>query len=368
MLNRDQLADLYRGLQTEKVLSVYVDGVGKDPAARRVWRRRLEHEMEREEDRLGLADPEEMEAFKKAQATILKELDTYQAFLPGKGFVAFVTPGGIRHQESLPVQVPNLVRWEAGPRLAPYIRGLKQLRPMVTALVDGRRSRVFVYKEGTLDEVSDLRADTFLGDLTDPAAPQRASHHSGTRGETATDAAQKYLEVGTDRMLKEAKEIILQRAGTEGFVLLGGDREVVAALLSHLPGGMEERILENSSLFVDMSLPDVRAATAEGASALAKRRQEALLDQVLEQTRAGGRGCLGGEDTVRALDEGRVDILILSRSFVEANADFADQCVGKAFQQSAEVRVLSAAPGDRLDKEGGGLGARLRYRLDGGGE
>jgi len=202
MLTRDQLADLYRGLQQEKVLTVYLDGVGQDPAERRVWRRRLAQELEREEHRRQFADSKDKDAFEAARAWVLKELDAFDSFLPGKGYVAFATPDELRHAESLPVQVPTMVRWETGARVAPYIRGLKQLRPMVTALVDGRRGRVFLYKEGEVREVADLRSDTFLGDLSESASSGRASKHSGTRGVTATDAAQKYLGAGTERMLR----------------------------------------------------------------------------------------------------------------------------------------------------------------------
>ena len=165
MLSRDQLAELYRGLQQEKVLTVYVDGVGNDPAERRVWRRRLNQELEREEHRLQRMDSQDLSDFKAAEEKLLKELDGYQAALPTKGWVGFATASDIRHAETLPVQVPNLVRWENGPRVAPYIRGLKQLRPMGIALVDSRRSRIFLYREGQVKEVEDLRADTFLGDL-----------------------------------------------------------------------------------------------------------------------------------------------------------------------------------------------------------
>jgi len=122
--------------------------------------------------------------------------------------------------------------------------------------------------------------------------------------------------------------------------------------------------LEDSSLRLEMTLPEVKAASAEGASALAKRRQEALLKQVMEQAYSRGNGCLGGQDTVRALDAGAVDILILSRPFVEVNPDYADQCVTKAFEQGAEVRVFGGAPSDCLDEVGGGIGARLRFRPD----
>ena len=362
MLTRDQLADLNRGLQQEKVLSVYVDGEGKDPASRRVWRRRLAQELEREEHRLHFADSKDKEAFEAAQAQVLKELDAFDSFLPGKGYVAFSTSRELRHAESLPMQVPTLVRWETGARVAPYIRGLKQLRTMVTALVDGRRGRVFVYKEGEVTEVADLRADTFMGDLFDPASSRRASQHSGSRGETATDAAQKYLAVGTERMLKEVKDLVSDRAGPEGFILLGGDQEALATLRPLMPSSMDSRIFENSSLWLEMSLAEVKAATAEAASALSKRRQEALLDQVVEQAYSRGNGCLGGQDTVRALDGGSVDILILSRSFVEANTDYADRCVTKAFEQGADVRVFGSIPSERLDEVGGGIGARLRFR------
>ena len=362
MLTRDQLADLYRELQQEKVLTVYLDGVGKDPARRRVWRRRLAQELEREEHRLGLDDSHDKQAFEAARERVLKEVDGFQSFLPGKGFVAFATAEDIRYLENLPVQVPNLVRWGTGPRVSPYIRGLKQLRPMVTALVDGRRGRVFVYKEGEVNEILDLRSDTFMGDLSDVASHQHSSTHSGGRGQTATDAAQRYLEVGTERLLKEVKELVCDLAGDDGFVLLGGDQEALSGLRPLMPQGMERRILENSSLRLEMTLPEVKAASAEAASVLAKRRQEALLSQIMEQAYARGTGALGGRDTVRALDAGAVDILILSRPFVEVNPDYADQCVTKAFEQGAEVRVFGGAPSERLDEVGGGIGARLRFR------
>lgn len=362
MLTRDQLADLNRELQQEKVLTVYVDGEGTDPASRRVWRRRLEQELEREEHRLQSADSKEKEAFTSSRDRVLKELDAFESFLPGKGYVAFATGEALHHTETLPVQVPTLARWEAGARIAPYIRGLKQLRPMVTALVDGRRGRVFVYKEGEVTEVVDLRADTFMGDLSESASSRRASKTSGSRGQTATDAAQKILEVGTERMMKEVKELVVDLAAGDGFILLGGDQEALSILRPMMGTGMDSRIYENPSLWLEMSPVEVKAATREGASALSRVRQNALLDQIMERAYSRGNGCLGGQDTVKALDAGSVDILVLSRSFVEANTDYADRVVTQAFEQGADVRVFGSASSERLDEVGGGIGARLRYR------
>jgi hypothetical protein len=363
MLNREQLADLFRIHQNERLLSVYLNGVGEDPARRRIWRRRLANCLEKEMHQVEQAAASEREAFSAAREQVLRALEAFPDFLPKKGWVGFASPDGMRHAESVPFQVPNLARWETGPRVAPYIRGLKQLRPMVTALVDSRRSRIFLYTEGEIREVTDLRADTFLGDLSDTSAPQRVSGHSGTRGEPASEAARRSLEEGTTRMLKRVRDVCCQMVEPDGFLMLGGSQEAVAMLGPLIPRSLERRVWEDSSLYVEMSLAEVKEATREGASLLSKRRQGTLLNQVIEQARSGGNGCLGGEETVKALREARVDILILSRFFVEGNPDFAEECVGLAFEQDADVRVFGGAPSKRLDSVGGGVGARLRYRL-----
>ena len=174
-----------------------------------------------------------------------------------------------------------------------------------------------------------------MGDLYESASSRRASTHSGSRGETATDAAQRYLEVGTEKMLREVKELICDLAGSDGFVLLGGEQEALAALRPMMSSNMDSRLLENGSLWLEMSAAEVKKATAEAASELSKRRQERLLDQIVAQAYSRGKGCLGGKETVRALDSGSVDTLILSKGFVETNPDFADVCVHSALEQGA---------------------------------
>ena len=65
--------------------------------------------------------------------------------------------------------------------------------------------------------------------------------------------------------------------------------------------------------------------------------------------------------TKEALREGRVDALLLSRGFRERDGDLVDRFVGTAFDQGALVEELSADGAGRLDEEGEGVGARLRY-------
>ncbi|MDX1566319.1 MAG: hypothetical protein R3223_00865 [Longimicrobiales bacterium] len=363
MLTREKLADLYGQLRDTKVLSIYLDGNGNDPAERKVWRKELDHEIEGARERLADASAEEKEAFESAVSLLMAEIDDFNAFVPDKGWVGFATRDDVHYAESVPVPLPTLARWEDGLRVAPYVRGLKQDRMVAAVLLDSQRARIFEYRDGELVEPESLRADTFIGDLTDVNISKRAATHTGTRGETGTDAAQRALEVTSERMRKKLMEVVTELVGDKGLLIIGGTPEMVSAAASSVPRAMEGRVAERPSLHLEMTTAEVKEAVETAASELTQEIQSRLVDQVIDQALANGRGCLGRESTERALLERRVDTLLLARSFIDENQDFADHCVGTAFEQHAEVEEVSGEADDRLMEEGSGIGARLRYKI-----
>jgi hypothetical protein len=362
MLTHDKLVELYRALKPRKVLSIYVDADQHDPAERNKWRTRLERDINLKRKALD-RDDEERRAFDQAWGLLKERLEPFDAFVPDKGWVGFATDDHVWHAESVPVPMPDGVFWEEGMRVAPYVRGLKQERPVHGLLVDSQRARLFRYQAGDLVELEDLRADTFMGDPTDVGISKRATAFTGRRGETSTDLAQRVLENIQERMIKHVVEKLSHELATDGFLVVGGVPEVVARVRSALPRGLDERTLESPSLVVEMTLSEVKEGIQEQASRLTQRYQEELLGQVVDAARAGGKACLGSSDTTRALSEMRVDTLLLSRTFIRAQPDAADQCVGSALVQDAAVEELSEEGAARLDREGGGIGARLRYRV-----
>ena len=361
MLNRDDLVELYRDLRQEKVLSVYVDGKTNDFSERNLWRRRLEKEVVEARKTLEGAEPSKNGAFDRALSHVETVLGNYDQFIPDRGWVGFASSDGLVYGEPVRVPMPDLVRWETGIRVAPYVRALKQDRLVVTVLVDSRRARIFQYRGGQLGEPENLNAETFLGDLTDANVSRRAGGHTGGRGETGTDAAQRFLGVGSERMMKQLMDVVAQRAGTDGLLVIGGSPEAVSAAESHLPLALKSRTIEAASLRLEMSDSEVRDGLEKAASELNQTMQRELLDGVINQARAGGKGALGLEDVEKAVREGRVDILLLSRNFIRANPDYADHLVGGAFEQHGDVEELSAEGADRLDSAGEGVAARLRY-------
>jgi hypothetical protein len=363
MLNQNELVDLYRKHREEKVLSVYLDGKATDFAERNLWRKRLEGTLNEAEERLAGEASDELPAFRKARKAMEESLSAHPNFLPDRGWVGFANADGMLHAGAVRVPMPDLVRWENGIRVAPYVRALKQERLVITVLVDSRRARIFEYRGGELNEPENLSADTYMGDLTDMNQSKRPTAHSGVRGKTATDAAQKTLGIVADRMFKQLTDRVTERLGNHGHLILGGPPEAVAAAKDHFSSGILSRTIEWPSLRVEMTDAEVKEALEAAASRLNQNLQEKSLSEVVDMARSGGKGALGAVPVLKALKESRVDTLFLSRGFIRANPEYADHLVGAAFEQHAEVEELSLDGANRLDTEGEGVAARLRYVL-----
>ena len=361
MLTRDGLVELYRELEPVTVLSVYVDAQQDDPAERRTWRVRLDHGLA--SCRQGLHDRADQHRFEAAWSRLEVRLREFGALVPDRGWVGFAAPEALHYAETVPVPVRDGVFWEKGLRAAPYLRVLKQQRPVLVALLDGQHCRVLRYLEGEIERVGEHHADALIGDLSDVGVGKRSTRSSGVRGETSTDHAHRALEVSSQRMLKSVVDALTDAAGSVGFVVIGGTPEMVARASGAVPKGMQPRVLGQPSLHMGMDDSEIVEIAEQSASALTIRHQERLLSEVFDTARARGRACVGRGSTIHALREMRVDTLLLSRGLIRDELDLADQCVGTAFSQGAATEELSGPPATRLDAEGEGMAARLRYTV-----
>lgn len=362
MLTRTQLADLYKNVRNTNVLSVYIDGDQNNPADRRAWHTRLQGGVAEARRRIAELNPSDVEGFDAASRRIQTELSMWQGFLPERGWVGFATGDSLHYAAGVTVPMPDLVRWGLGLRVAPYVRVLKQERLVVTALVDRRKARIFTYRNGTLTEHSDLLADLDHGELHESTSSHRAGMQTGSRGETGTDAGQRALDVSAARLHGQIVEAVQKLAGREGFVVFGGTGDVVTGL-ARQASDLAGRIAERHSMHVGLSDAEVLADTEEAASELTLSTQGAVLDEVMAAAGANGRGCLGVKDTTQSLRGGRVDLLVVTRGLRERDTELVDQMIGDAFDHGAAVEEISADAGERLDAEGEGVAARLRYRV-----
>lgn len=361
MLTREKLLDLFQELRGHDVLSIYVDADQRDPARRDVWRTRLEGDISRIRHSLEKGGDDGVAAFDAAWTLVERHIRTTEEVASKRGWVAFATADRIWHAGAVPAHMPALVAWQQGIRAAPYIRALKQERPVTVALVDGRRARIFEQVEGHITELKGVLADAEVGDLTDMGVRKRPARASGVRGTTSTDEAQRLLDAAGERLRKRLAEIIQGRAGNVGIVVVGGPSESARALVAQLDPHLPGRVVEWHPLHLDMTEAEVREQIRLAAGDLSEQEHLALVSEVADAARAGGKGALGQAKALEALEGMRVAALLLSRNFLQAHPDLADHAVGMAFGQGADVEELSGAAGEALDGEGGGIAARLRF-------
>src|SRR5690606_34871808 len=137
---------------------------------------------------------------------IERELAVYDGHLPSRGWGAFASPDGLLHAGPTPTPTPDLVRWELGAHVAPWIRALKLSRPVTAVVADRRHARILAYLEGELHEQVVIPAEEV--ELDAEQLSTRAATHTGVRGATGTDVAQRVEERTVRRLVRDVVEAL----------------------------------------------------------------------------------------------------------------------------------------------------------------
>lgn len=364
MLTREQLVELDRGLRDQWVLSVYLDATVHDPAERAAWRVKLDNSLAAIRQSLRDAPHAEREEFARATARLQELLAPVAGALRTVGWVGFVSAAEVAHAEGLPVPMPTLVTWEHGIRLAPYLRALKQHRPVVVALVDSSHARLYRYQLGALEALETLHAHAVVAPVYHMGDAPALGFHGGVRGATGTDESQRVLREGLRRMLAETAERVAALAGDESWILVGGTPQPAQALEAQLSQHDEltER-LATPPLHVWCTDAEIARVAASAAGELRGRRDMAVMASLVEHGPRERFAAMGLDETRAALRSGAVRELLVSHRYLDAFASVGERLVRAALDQGAEVEEVSGAAADRLDALCGGVAARLRFAV-----
>jgi protein required for attachment to host cells len=360
MLTYKELGGLAEALRDQTVLSVYVNGQEADPAQRRRWRLDLRHSFDDIERWLKGSSHAEREAFAKVRRMVLEHLQGFRETIRSPGWVGFFTTKGEQHTSLLPVAMPTMAVWSTGPCLTPYVRAMKEARPVIVAVVDSRKAKLFRYVGRATQLVETVRAHVDMEKPMHMGKPPRLGFHHGKVGPTGRDEAQRQFREGTTRMLTEAVEKIAALAGDDAWVVFGGIPTVALAAMGRLGADLAARATHLPSLDVHATQAQVGTAAREAASALRAARDLERVNDALAGAESNGRGVAGSVDTTRALSDGQVREVFFTLGFLENHAAEAEAAIRLALDTHAAVEHVSGAPAERLEKVGG-IAARLRY-------
>jgi peptide chain release factor subunit 1 len=373
--DRDELRRLAEvRLDRPIVLSLYLDldpAQFATPPARATAIRSLLDEAERrlrERDTLEHQDRTDLQAsLQRAAALLEHDLPT-----DGAQSVAVFASNSASLFEvlALPRPVPSRVAIGRSPLVGPLAR-LERRERWCVALVSRRDARIFRGSPESLREVEQIH-DVVFGQH-DQGGWSQARYQRG-------------IEKEKDDHLKHTAEALMKHFKRQPFqrLILGGPREVVADFESKLHGYLAARLAGRIEVDVDTATPDkVLEKTQPLFEAIEEEREAAALDRLGE----GGRAALNLEEVLPALNERRVECLLLDERFsapgttcpecgwlgpggertcpvdgreVEQLDDLTEAAIELTLQQSAEVLAVRRRR-EELQERAGGVAALLRF-------
>jgi peptide chain release factor subunit 1 len=373
--DRDELRRLAQvRLDRPVVLSLYLDldpAQFATPPARATAVRSLLDEAERrlrESDGLPHQDRVDLHASLKRAAELLeRDLPTEGA----QAVAVFVSNASDLFEViALPRPVPSRVAIGRSPLVGPLAR-LERRERWCVALVSRRDARVFRGSPESLREVEQIH-DVVFGQH-DQGGWSQARYQRG-------------IEKEKDDHLRHTAEVLMKHFKRRPFqrLILGGPRVVVADFESKLHGYLSERLAGRIDVDVDTATPD---KVLRKARPLLEELEEEREATALERLGDGSRAALGLDEVLQALNERRVESLLLDERFSAAGTacpecgwvgpegertcpvdgrelerldDLTEAAIELTLQQSAEILAVRRRR-EELQERAGGVAAVLRY-------
>jgi peptide chain release factor subunit 1 len=371
--------DIVRGLAAWEtnglpVTTLYLDADGRRFPRRGDLVRRGEDLARRACDEVDRSD-------RAAYDSVCRDVQRITAFLhedldrtgPVRGLALFACSGA-ELWEAVPISQPLRDRLVVGPRpyLVPLEAVLEMAETFCTAIVDRERARIFLSSLGEIEEVSQVLDDV----------PGRHD-----QGGWAQARLQRHIEDHVQRHLKRVAEALLRLQQRRRFdhLILAGAEETVAELERELHDYVARTIVDRTSLSMASSAGDVLDHALRLERDLEERREREAVRRVAEESRAEtGRAVAGMGPTLAALEENRVDTLVVRDGLAmpgvrcpscghlavdgarcemcgagtEKVPDLVEEAVEAGLRQRS--RVETVRDGAELDRSGG-IGALLRF-------
>ncbi|HEX2096301.1 MAG TPA: VLRF1 family aeRF1-type release factor [Solirubrobacterales bacterium] len=364
------------------VVSVYL---GFDPADRGgAWRTELRNSLSKLLEATTGADHERRAALKATVERVGERFGNHDRSLPrGEvGFIEVSADGGAEHWWT-PHMAPEAdvcACIAERPVVSPLLYLAEHGCPRGVVLLSAERVRVFEWAPGRLEEIEGLELSVYSRDwrerkgqrMADPARGQAVSSSGRDRfDERLADSRERFLVECGRLAVRRGEDRHWQQIDVYGATDLVRSFRQGASSVARLPvevGGEVDLI----SLEDDGQLEE---RIEEGARRLALERDRALIEHALNEARGGTRGTAGLQETLAALEEGRVGHLIVDAAHTAAAcsapviaADRApsngvvqlEPLAGRALTSSAKISTVVDGAADLLG-DVDGVAALLRY-------
>jgi len=374
----DALVD-YKPVAGSPVLSVYLEVDQSNSAnLNRGFEVSLKNALRGVEQQLG-DDKARLSAFQEDADRVW---DFVSAYTPaGKGLVAMsdASEGYFWHR-NLQVPMPNEAHWAAKPYVRPLVEARDEFARYGMILTDRRQARLFIVFLNEVEETRETLARFRVKQFKSPGMDRIWSQM----------VFQRKADVHAKWHLKKVAKMMARLEEEQEFdrLVVGGPTEVVSVLETLLTDRLRSRLIGVASLPVEASEKDILEETNRLEQEHQRESEKELVDLLLTAAAKDRRAVTGLGPTVRAAVEGRVMSLVYEEGrqeaggecarcgvllegqpqpcphcggYVERVDDLMERLVESAVKTGESVELVRGEAAETLEREGGGIGAFLRF-------
>jgi hypothetical protein len=141
-------------------------------------------------------------------------------------------------------------------------------------------------------------------------------------------------------------------------MVLGGNEQAAHTVRDLLPEQLRQLVVDVLPIPMRFNTKEIMERVQPRALEYERENEMALVDQVINLAKSGGRGALGREAVMQALEQQRVELLLAPWPLDDALNDLP----ARVFASGGGIELVHGEAAERLKAEGG-LGARLYYAL-----
>jgi peptide subunit release factor 1 (eRF1) len=285
---------------------------------------------------------------------------------------------------TFPLAVPvNRSRLEVGPK--PFIRPLVSLYDkygsFAVALVDRQGARLFDFNMGELIETDGVLGEEVRRIKKGGGSSRTGASRSGGRG-----GAQREREVANQNLREaaEATTAFFEQKRLKHLLIAGTD-ETVSQFQELLPKHLQDEIVGTFSADMNANQGEILERSLEIVQVADQRREAELVEKAVTGAAKGTNGVIRLDDTLGAVSEGRVQILLVSDGYrapgfrcrsctyltaqqlsacpfcggeVQRIDDAVELAIQRVTEQGGSIEMIEDS--EEIDRAGG-IAAMLRY-------
>jgi len=195
------------------------------------------------------------------------------------------------------------------PHVKPLVNLLNHYGHYGVAVIDQQGARLFSFHMGALREQEGV-----LGDDIQRIKDGFGSQAGGRRGGKARQVQPKET---AERNMKEAAEFATKFFSEQNVrrVLIGGTEDNSAQFRSYLPKSWQSLIVGTFAISMTAGHMEVLDKALEVGRSAEHERENLLIDELVTSAAKGQDGALGLDDTFSAVQQGRVQTLVIREGF-----------------------------------------------------